>query len=165
LKTKKIWYVMYTKPRWEKKVAALLLAKNILHYCPLNRVNKTWSDRIKVVKEPLFKGYIFVSPSETDKWDIKKIEGIINYVYWLGKPAVVQDKEIQTIQKFLDEFDDVSVENELPNKNEMVLIKQGIMMNYKGIIIEVNGNNAKVQIQSMGLALVAIFERKNLMKL
>jgi transcription antitermination factor NusG len=162
----KKWYVVYTKPRWEKKVAASLLAMGVENYCPLNRVHKQWSDRVKVVKEPLFKGYVFLSPTvEMDKWDIKKVEGIINYVHWLGKPALVKEKEIQIIQKFLNEFDDVTVENEQIKKNERVVIKKGLMMNYKGLVLEIIDNKARVQIESMGLALTAIFERKNLMKI
>src|SRR6187402_1930352 len=100
----KKWYVVYTRPRWEKKVAYLLLAKGIEHYCPLNRVMKQWSDRKKVVLEPLFKGYIFVKLEEALKWDIKALDGIINFVYWLGKPALVKEDEINTIRKFLQEF-------------------------------------------------------------
>jgi hypothetical protein len=39
------------------------------------------------------------------------------------------------------------------------------MMNYKGIVLEVLGNKAKVKIDSMGLILTAIFEQKNLEKI
>ncbi len=56
--------------------------------------------------EPLFKGYVFIATDENHKWDIKKIDGILNYVYWLGKPAVVKESEINTIRKFLAEFED-----------------------------------------------------------
>ncbi|HMJ47328.1 MAG TPA: transcription termination/antitermination NusG family protein, partial [Ferruginibacter sp.] len=55
----KKWYVVYTRPRWEKKVAATLDERGVENYCPLNRVNRQWSDRKKVVLEPLFKGYVF----------------------------------------------------------------------------------------------------------
>ncbi len=101
LDERKKWYVVYTRPRWEKKVASLLQQKNIEHYCPLNKVLKQWSDRKKVVMEPLFKGYVFVAVDEHHKWDIKKIDGILNYVYWLGKPARVKETEIDTIRMFL----------------------------------------------------------------
>jgi transcription antitermination factor NusG len=160
----KKWYVLYTKPRWEKKVAAILLARDIAHYCPLNRVNKQWTDRVSVVKEPLFKGYIFVQLTELNKWDIKLVEGVLNFVYWLGKPAVVKSEDIDTIKKFLDEFDDVSVVDEQLTKNERVLVKRGLMMDYKGLVLEIIDNKAKVLIDSMGVALIAIFEQKNLMK-
>lgn len=159
--TKK-WYVVYTKPRWEKKVAALLTEKGIENYCPLNRVTKNWSDRKKVVLEPLFKGYVFLATEPTSKWDAKTTAGILNFVHWLGKPAVVKEKEINTIRKFLQEFDDVEVTGDGILYNDLVEIKQGLLMNYKGIVLEIIGNKARVKIECMGLSLTAVFEKKNL---
>lgn len=156
------WYVVYTRPRWEKKVAAILADKGIVHYCPLNKVQKQWSDRKKVVMEPLFKGYVFVQVADQKKWDIKLIDGILNYVYWLGKPATVRQEEIDTIRKFLQEFHDVEVINATPGTSDTVVVKQGVLMNYKGIVVEVLGNKARVKIESMGLSLSAVFDVKNL---
>jgi transcription antitermination factor NusG len=158
----KKWYVVYTRPRWEKKVAGILLAKGIEHYCPLNKVMKQWSDRRKIVLEPLFKGYIFVKLQENVKWEIKNIDGILNFVYWLGKPAVVKEAEIDTIRKFLQEFSSVEVVERQLDVNSKVIIKQGVLMNYHGIIVEIAGNKAKVNIESMGIQLSAVFDKKNL---
>lgn len=143
-------------------MALLLLTKGIDHYCPLNKVTKQWSDRRKIVIEPLFKGYVFVRVKELEKWEIKNVEGILNYVYWQGKPAVVKDKEIDTIKKFLQEFTDVQVINPQLAVNNKVLIRQGVLMNYQGIVVEVSGSRAKVKINSMGLELSAVFDKKNL---
>ena len=158
----KNWYVVYTRPRWEKKVAGLLANAGIEHYCPLNKVQKQWSDRKKVVMEPLFKGYVFVLVEETKKWEIKNVDGILNYVYWLGKPALVKQEEIDTIKMFLQEFTDVQVYNTSLGANDNVQVKQGVLMHYKGIVMEVMGNKAKVKIESMGLQLSAVFDVKNL---
>jgi transcription antitermination factor NusG len=164
MKENKIWHVVYTRPRWEKKVAVLLLEKGIEHYCPLNKVQKQWSDRRKFVLEPLFKGYVFVALKERAKWDVKQVDGIINYVYWLGKPAVVKDHEINTIKKFLQEFDDVEVHQASLDVQDTVVVKQGLLMNYKGIVLEIIGNKARVNIESMGIQLSAVFDAKNLMR-
>ena len=158
------WYVVYTKPRWEKKVAANLSEKGIENYCPLNKVTRQWSDRKKIVLEPLFKGYVFVTQDIPDVLEIKKTDGILNFVYRNGKPGVVREEEINTIRKFLDEFSDVTLADLNTNVNDEVLIKQGLLMDHKGIILELNGNKAKVRIDSMGVQLVAVFERKNIMK-
>jgi transcription antitermination factor NusG len=160
----KKWYVIYTKPRWEKKVAEFLSGKKIEHYCPLNKTTKYWTDRKKILLEPLFKGYVFVRLSALDKWDIKLIPGVINYIYWVGKPAVVKDEDIDTIRKFLNEFDDVMVVNKDITENKKVKVKQGIMMNYKGIVLQIKDNKAIVQIESMGVFLTATFEKSNLEK-
>lgn len=162
-RTKSYWYAIYTKPRWEKKVSGLLSEKGIENYCPLNKVVKQWSDRRKVILEPVFKSYVFVKIEESKKWDLKKINGILNFVYWLGKPAIIKDEEIITIRKFLNEFSDVQVAEERDLKiNSKVRIKQGVMMNYHGLLIELTGNRAKVRIDSMGISLHAQFDKKNL---
>lgn len=158
----KHWYAVYTKPRWEKKIAKKLEEKGIENYCPLNKVTRQWSDRKKVVLEPVFKGYIFVRVEEKEKWDIKKVDGILNYVYWNGKPATIREAEIDTIRKFLDEFSDVQVEEYKFEPNKKVRIKQGLLMNHEGMLLEIIGNKAKVKIESMGLQLSAVFEKKNL---
>ena len=164
MENEKKWYVLYTKPRWEKKVASILEFKNVEQYCPLNKVTKQWSDRIKIVEEPLFKGYVFVCVEENKKWDVTKTDGVLNYVYWLGKPAIVKDSDIENIRKFLNEFNDVQIlkKDSSINIKEKVIIKQGLLMNYKGIVMEVIGKSARVKIDELGIIMTATFEQKNL---
>lgn len=156
------WYAVYTRPRWEKKVAEYLLEKGIEHYCPLNKVTRQWSDRKKVILEPVFKGYVFVKPVERKKWELKQIPGILNFVYWLGKPAYIREEEINLIRKFLNEFDNVEVEKKGLVVNSAVRITQGVLMNYEGMIIEVFGNRAVVKIDTLDIQLSAHFDKKNL---
>jgi transcription antitermination factor NusG len=158
------WHAVYTKPRWEKKVAALLEARGIEYYCPLNKVTKLWSDRKKTVLEPLFKSYVFVHVAEDKKWELLNISGIINYVTWLGKPAKIKDSEIATIRKFLKEFPSVEVVEGPLEVNSKVKVKQGALMNYHGILLQLSGNRASVKIESMGLQLITLIDKNNLEK-
>lgn len=157
-----IWYAVYTLPRWEKKIARTLEETGIGVYCPLNRVVRQWSDRKKTVHEPLFKGYVFVQVEEARKWEIKNIHGILNYVYWNGKPGVIRSEEIENIKRFLNHFTDVQVEEYGLHVDTKVKVKGGLLMNYEGTIVEVSGNRASVKIESMGIQLSAVFEKKNL---
>ena len=159
---KKTWYAVYTRPRWEKKVASLMLENGIENYCPINKVTRQWSDRKKVVLEPVFKGYVFVRLEESRKWEVKDISGVLNFVYWLGKPAKIRDEEIDVIRKFLNEFTDVQVESKGFVVNTEVRIRQGVLMNYHGIVVEVLGNRAVVKIDTLDLQLSAHFDKKNL---
>jgi transcription antitermination factor NusG len=93
---------------------------------------------------------------------VKATHGILNYVYWNGKPGVVRAEEIETIRRFLDGFTDVQVEEYKLGPEQRVKIKGGILMDYEGTIVEVSGNRASVRIESMGLQLSAVFEKKNL---
>src|SRR4051794_27674697 len=105
----KNWYAVYTRPRWEKKIALKLEEQGYEAYCPLNRVVRQWSDRKKTVQEPLFKGYVFVKVEEKAKWKVREIDGILNYVFWNGRPGIVREQEIETIKRFLNQFTDVQV--------------------------------------------------------
>lgn len=156
------WYAVHTRPRWEKKVASLLQDRGIENYCPLNKVLRQWSDRKKTILEPLFKGYVFVQVEDAAKWELLTINGIVNYVHWLGKPARIRDSEIDTIRRFLNEFEDIEVTEAGLQVQAAVKVKQGVLMNYKGIVLEVLGNKARVRIESMGLQLSAVFDKKNL---
>ena len=101
----KKWLAVYTRPRWEKKVNQLLKEKGVESYCPLNKVRRKWSDRVKIVEEPLFKSYVFVKVNEADRAAVRMTAGAINFVYWGGKPAIIKEKEIAAIRKFLDEYE------------------------------------------------------------
>jgi transcription antitermination factor NusG len=156
------WYAVYTKPRWEKKVNTLLLQKGIESYCPLNKVRRKWSDRIKTVEEPLFKSYVFVKIHDEDRTAVRMTNGVVNFVYWNGKPAIIKEKEIQTIKRFLDEYETVeAVKMELA-QGDRVQVIAGPMMDKEGKVLEVKNKTAKVCIDSLGYMLVAYIDKSKL---
>ena len=65
------WYAIYTRPRWEKKVNLLLGGKGIESYCPLNKIKRKWSDRLKTIQEPLFKSYVFVKIDDGENIEVE----------------------------------------------------------------------------------------------
>src|SRR5579872_4098990 len=131
------WYTIYTKPRWEKKVYGLLTEQHIEAYCPLNRVRKKWSDRVKWVEEPLFKSYVFVKVSAEESTRVRMVSGVVNFVYWLGKPAIVKDKEIEIIRKFLGEYRDVRAEPVDLRKDTRITIQRGVFMDKEAKVMKV----------------------------
>lgn len=156
------WLAIYTKPRWEKKVDLLLKEKGILSYCPLNRVRRKWSDRIKIVEEPLFKSYVFVKVEEGDKTNVRMTGGVINFVYWDGKPAVIREKEINAIKRFMNEYENVKLHPMEFRKGQRVIINAGPLMDQEGSVMNVNHKMVKVAIDSLGYILVAYIERTKL---
>lgn len=149
------WYAVYTKARWEKKVADLLTRKKVENYCPLNQVERQWSDRKKIVSEPLFKSYVFVRVPDSRQWVVRETDGIINFVYWLGKPAVIPDHEIELIKRFLREYKDVTIEQFALRENDIIEITAGPLMHQRGRVIEIGKNKVKAVLSSLGYALVA----------
>jgi transcription antitermination factor NusG len=158
----KKWLAVYTRPRWEKKVNQLLLEKGLESYCPLNKVRRKWSDRVKLVEEPLFKSYVFVKVSNDDKTAVRMTPGAINFVYWDGKPAVIREKEIAAIKRFLGEYENVEVMSADLKVDQRVRITTGTLMDHEGKILDVRHKTAKVAIDSLGYILVAYIDRTKL---
>lgn len=157
------WLAIYTRPRWEKKVNQLLLEKGLESYCPLNKVRRKWSDRIKLIEEPLFKSYVFVKVNEEDRAAVRMTNGAINFVYWEGKPAIIKEKEIIAIKKFLDEYENVEARSMIDLKiNQRVRITKGSLMDQEGKVLDVRNKTAQVAIDSLGFILIAYIDRSKL---
>ena len=156
------WYAIYTKPRWEKKVNYLLTEKGIESYCPINKVKRKWSDRMKTVEEPLFKSYVFVKIKDDERTAVRMTAGVINFVYWNKKPAMIKEKEINTIKRFLNEYENVEVHPAEIKLNQRVRVLTGSLMDQEGKVVDIRHKAVKVAIDSLGYVLVAYIERSKL---
>ncbi|MEO5684437.1 MAG: UpxY family transcription antiterminator [Chitinophagaceae bacterium] len=159
---KRRWLAVYTKPRWEKKIDRQLSDMGMECYCPLNKVHKKWSDRIKLVEEPLFKSYVFVHVNAAEEKEVRLVTGVLNFVYWLGKPAVIKQIEIERIKRFLNQYYDVSAEPLQLQPNDKVTVIAGALMEKQGRVIRKLGNKVEVEIESLGYKLVAYINKNNL---
>lgn len=162
MNTTPIWYAVYTKPRWEKKVAELLTRKKIENYCPLNKVIRQWHDRKKVIEEPLFTSYVFVCITAAEQAEVRKTDGVLNFVYWLGKPAVIRPNEVEAIRDFLEDHQNVQLEKTRVNPNDLVRVVRGPLMGQEGNVVEVFNQKAKVLLPSLGYCLVADLNKEHL---
>ncbi len=158
----KQWYAVYTRSRWEKKVSDLLSKKKIENYCPLNRVVRQWADRKKTVHEPLFTCYVFVCASEQEHLSIKQTDGVLNFVHWLGKPAIIKNEEIDVVKKFLNEHEDVKLEKINVNVNDKVRIVSGPLMQCEGDVLQIKNSTVKIHLPSLGYAIVAEIKKTEL---
>jgi transcription antitermination factor NusG len=150
----KEWYVVYTHPKKEKKVVDVLTRKGIKNYCPLTRSIKQWKDRKKVDFEPLFNSYVFVYIKAADIDTVLHTEGIINLVYWLGKPVVVRPAEIDSVRQFLNKYGVVKLEKGIVNLNDSVRIIEGPMIDQDGQIVSIKHISIKVLLPSLGYTMI-----------
>ncbi|MEO6731455.1 MAG: UpxY family transcription antiterminator [Ferruginibacter sp.] len=150
----KHWYALFTKPNCEKKVANLLSRKNIQNYCPMKR---ECNGGKKAVLEPLFTSYVFIKVSDADLVNFRLTDNIINFVYWLGKPAVIREEEIETIERFLNEFSNLKVEK-IPfdvNGNKTRVIEQTWADNVISNKASIKNSLVKVVLPSLGYMIMA----------
>jgi transcription antitermination factor NusG len=155
----KKWYAVYTKPRWEKKVNGLLLKKEIDVWCPLQKVTKQWSDRKKVIEEPLFKSYVFVRIADTERTQVLMTDGVLNFVYHVGKPAVIRDKEVELIKKYLAEKEaTISIQSlQSLDENTRIKVNHGIFMDSTGTVLKGGKKKVFVKLESLDQVMVVEF--------
>jgi transcriptional antiterminator RfaH len=144
------WHVIYTKPKWEKKVAEQLEQAGIEVYCPMLTQIKQWSDRKKKVKTPLIPSYVFVNIEEKNRNDVFDIPGVVRYLFWLGKPALVREVEIQTLQESLKEsLTAVAISAYKPG--DTISIPEGPFKGKEGTIKQVKKNKLQLVLKELGM--------------
>ncbi|MET0946561.1 MAG: UpxY family transcription antiterminator [Flavobacterium sp.] len=147
------WYVLYTKPKWEKKVAEKLNQIGIECYCPTVTQIKQWSDRKKKVVVPLFNSYVFVQLPEIEKNSVFTVPGVIRYLFWLGKPAVVRDEEISIIKTSLQASDVIDVTVSAIQVGDKIKLESGAFSNQDAIVQEVSKTHYILILESLGCVL------------
>ena len=145
------WHVIYTKPRWEKKVSDLLEKKGIITYCPLVTEVRQWSDRKKKITTPLFKSYVFVKLDEKDRFLVFDVPGVVKYLYWLGKPAIVRQEEIDTIKNWLDDERVKFTEIHHLTPGDHLTIAGGSLKGKEAQISEMGSRRIRLVLKDMGL--------------
>lgn len=155
------WYAVYTRAKWEKKVASQLNKINIENYCPLNKVVRQWSDRKKTVEEPLFNSYVFVYVTAKQMNTIREIHGVVNFVYWLGRPAIIPLADIQLIKQFLLEHENVKIEQASFNVQDRIKILSGPFIEMEGQILAVSKKSIKVILPSLRCFMTVEVEKEN----
>lgn len=147
------WYVVYTKPKWEKKVAERLNEIGVVTFCPLITKISQWSDRKKKVSVPLFNSYIFVQIDEKKRNQVFEVVGALRYLFWLGKPAVVKDSEIETIKNWLSVPDTYDVSVDQWKKGDKIVLESGPFLSQSAVIQEVKKNHYILILESLGCIL------------
>ncbi|GAB3544168.1 UpxY family transcription antiterminator [Spirosoma fluminis] len=147
------WFVLYTKSNTEKRVAEGLRQRNITVYCPLIKEKRKWSDRTKLIEKPLFRSYCFVHVDEKDRNRVFGVAGVVGYLYWLQKPAIVREEEIDVIKKLLNDFDHQTIQVQQYNVSDKVRIGSGLFMEQEGQVIAQQGKKLVLRIESLGVSI------------
>jgi len=145
------WYVLYTKPRHEKKLAERLQSEGWMVYCPLKKTTKQWSDRKKVVEEALFPSFIFIQCEDKDRDQVFVHASAVRYLYWLRKPAVVRAEEIASIRHWMGEVDQSFVTVESIPVGSKVRLGAGPLMGTLGKVQEHRADQVTIVLEQLGI--------------
>jgi transcription antitermination factor NusG len=146
----KKWFVIYTKSNHEIKVIEQLNKIGISCYCPTVETIRQYSDRKKKIVKPLMPSYVLVYIEEQKRNDVFSVFGVVRYLFWLGKPAIIREKEIKLMQRYLNGVYE-SVSLSCFTKGQVHKISNGIFSGRTGKIIETQKNKIKLELESLGM--------------
>lgn len=149
------WFVLYTKPQQELKVLEQLKKINIEAYCPTIDEVRQWSDRKKIVTVPLIKSYVFVKIDIKHRQDVFNVSGVVRYLFWLGKPAIVYDKEIEVLKKSLKN-PYTSIKLDCLKTGNRMLITSGPFMDNEGTIVKLGSKYVTIEMEQLGLLVTLV---------
>lgn len=151
----KIWYPVYTQPRAEKKAYQALTDKGIEAYLPLHRQLKQWSDRKKWVEEPFIKSYIFVNIAQHEQADILMTKGISRFLYFMGKPASMPNRQITELKLLMASPYELEVTEENLQPGERIKIKAGPLKGMTGEIVSQRSQKQLIlRLESIGCSII-----------
>jgi transcriptional antiterminator RfaH len=146
----KKWFVVYTRPQQELKVAGQLSAMGITNYCPTITLVKQYSDRKKKVTKPLLSSYVMVELEDKERNKVFGCSGIVRYLFFLGKPAVVPATQINLMQDYLKGvYNDFKVTT--LSVGDYHTITQGPFSGVTGKVVETNNTKVKLELASLGM--------------
>jgi transcription antitermination factor NusG len=147
------WYVLYVKPRSEKKTTDALLALGLQVYAPTQRLLRQWKDRKKWVEMPLFNGYIFIKIAEKERNSVFQHKNVLKYVRIGSEYAQVSDSEMERIRAISRSLTEVVI-IEKTQKNALlgkrVRVINGLLTGMEGEIVAEN-NQTVLRIAIAGL--------------
>ena len=146
----KKWFVLYTRPNQEIKVAEQLKEMKISCFCPTVSTIKQYSDRKKKIIKPLLPSYVFVFIEDENRNDVFSVFGITRYMFWLGKPATVRESEIELMKRHLNGiYQSISLTNF--KRGQLYKVSEGVFSGRIGKVIESQKNKIKIELQSLGM--------------
>jgi transcriptional antiterminator RfaH len=144
------WFVLYTKPNFEIKVADGINSIGINAYCPVYTQIKQYSDRKKKIQKPLLPSYVLVNLLDKDRPKVFDIRGVVRYLFWLGKPAEVREEEIKLLKSNLKgSFNDALISK--LTKGKEYTIPSGPLKGQTGTVLDVLKNKLRLELPSLGL--------------
>lgn len=96
------WYALYVRSRHENNVAAQLEGRRYPVFLPVYQARHRWTDRWKVICQPLFPGYVFCHFDQGARRDVITTSGVVDIVRNGSELAPIHESEIEVIKQTLD---------------------------------------------------------------
>ena len=133
-----LWYAIYVRSRYEKKVGEKLRERQVEYFLPLVPQLRQWKDRKKKVETPLFPGYVFVHIKLADRLSVLSIKGVAWLVSFQNQPAPIPESQINDVQRLLD-YPELLEFSPHISEGDLVEITCGNLAGVQGRLIQYRG--------------------------
>ena len=153
------WYVLHTKSRFENVVNEGLQKKTIEVFLPKITVPSRRKDRKKMIRVPLFPGYVFVNSNlhPNHHLDILKTVGAVKLIGDKSGPISVPDETIESLRIMVATEGDITTGYSFSQGDRVLVVNGpfagviGIFDHFKGmdrivVFIEALGQFASVEV-------------------
>jgi transcription antitermination factor NusG len=134
------WYLLYTRPKQEKKVAIQLEEKEVDYFLPTIKITRQWHDRKKVIDTPLFPSYVFVNIKTAYEFNNGlSIDGVSCYVRFGKQLARVGQIVIDQIKLVIKRGKNILVSEESFLPGKQLIIRQGALSGLSCEVVKYGG--------------------------
>mgnify|MGYP002622867043 CR=1 FL=1 len=155
------WVAVYTSSRAEKQVCRRLTEMGVENYVPMRRVRHRWSDRVKIVEEPLITSYVFARIKDVQVVPVRELDGVVWLVSFHGEVATIPDEQIDAMRQFVESEKAIAIyETSRLREGATVMVMDGPFEGRKGVIIsDCEGGNFAIRIDALSISLVVYIDQ------
>lgn len=159
------WYLIYTKPRHEKKVHTRLRELNIDAFLPLKKKLRTWHDRKKYIDQPLFPSYVFIYLNDFQSYYVGlDMEGVLYYVRSGKEVARVQESVINNIKLAVNHEKDIEISDRPFQPGRKLVLAEGPLAGLSCEVIQLETKKKLlVRVELLQRSILMSFPEESLM--
>jgi transcriptional antiterminator RfaH len=139
------WYVLYTKPNAELKVAQRLLNIGVQSFAPTRIEYRKWSDRVRKLDVPLLTSMVLVQLAPVNFNDVFEVPGVVRYLFFNGEKARVKQEELVAMQFYVSQKH--KLEKEILRVGDIVDVPH---LESKGELLRIKGEKCLVKLEKLG---------------
>ncbi|CAN5417677.1 hypothetical protein BH20BAC1_BH20BAC1_16450 [soil metagenome] len=154
------WYLIHTKNGCEERIHKNLAGKKIQSYLPNNqRLN---SDNDKRVSTPLFPNLVFVKTTPDKFNKIRRIRGVLHFLYWISSPVCIQNEDLEILKEFVESHKEIALEKCMVNVDRPFEALNFPIITRANDIVTIQNTITKLYLPSLGYILTVIHEHQPL---
>ncbi len=159
IQLRRAWYALHTRSRFENTVNDRLLGKSVEVFLPKTLVRSKRVDRKKMIRIPLFAGYLFVRTDLNPKehLEILKTAGAVHFVGNSEGPIPVSDESIESLKIMAASDKEIVTGIELQEGDPVTVIR-GPLAGITGFFVRYKGDTGRVIVNISALGRFAAAE-------